>query len=278
MKTVDLHVHTNASDGSCSPEEVIDQAVDAGLSAVAITDHDNERSCAAAAVYGKEKGIEVVPGIEISTKYGVSVHILGFFCDFNSPAIAAGLDWIVKDREERNRKVCDMLRADGIPVYYEEMEQRFGAVLGRPHFAQILMELGYVSSIAEGFKQYVGKGCKYFVNRHFFTIEQSVEMIASSGGKPVLAHPFQYKKNDEELRELIELCIDHGLQGMECRYSGYTKEQSDYLEALAKEYRLCRTGGSDFHGTRKPHISLGRGTGDLCVPYEFLEELKTHER
>ena len=129
--------------------------------------------------------------------------------------------------------------------------------------------------VEESFARFVEKGQKYYMPRTIMPIDQAVEIIVNSGGVPVLAHPFQYKKNDEELRELIEHCMDHGLKGMECRYSGYGPEKVAYLEALAAEYGLVKTGGSDFHGDNKPHIQLGTGIeNELDVPYAWLEKLK----
>ena len=138
----------------------------------------------------------------------------------------------------------------------------------------MLYELGLAESVNDAFQRYVEKGQKYYLPRTIIPIEMAVETICRSGGVAVLAHPFQYKKNDAELRELIEHCMAHGLRGMECRYSGYDAQQTAYLEGLAEEYGLLKTGGSDFHGANKPTISLGVGKGELDVPYAWLERLK----
>ena len=137
------------------------------------------------------------------------------------------------------------------------------------------MALGLAESVSDAFTRYLGRGQRYFVPRKTLEIDSAVEAIAQSGGVPVLAHPFQYKKDDRELRELIEHCMDHGLVGMECRYSGYDAEQVRYLEKLAEEYGLLKSGGSDFHGDNKPHIGLGVGlNGELDVPYAWLEPIR----
>ena len=274
MKRIDLHVHTTASDGTASPKEAVKLAKEAGLSAIAITDHDTVSGYAEAAEAGKALGVEVVPGIEISTKYGRAVHILGYYIDPNSDKLAPVLEWVVRDRDERNRKMAELMAADGLPVSYEEMHRRFGAVIGRPHFAEVLVELGLAKDIRDAFDRYVEKGQKYYLPRNFLSIERSIEIIREAGGVPVLAHPFQYKLDDAGLRELIEHCMESGLQGMECRYSGYSVEQSKYLGRLAEEYGLIKTGGSDFHGDNKKHISIGAGTGGLEVPYKYLEKLR----
>ncbi len=275
MSKIDLHVHTTASDGTVSGRGVAGLAHDMGLAAIAVTDHDTVSGYAEAAAAGRELGIEVVPGIEISTKYGGPIHILGYYIDPQSEKLRPVLDWVVHDRDERNRKMAELMAADGLPVSYDEMHRRFGGVIGRPHFAEVLVELGMADNVQDAFDKYVEKGRKYYLPRNFLSIERSVEIIAEAGGVPVLAHPFQYKRDDAGLREIIEHCMDYGLGGIECRYSGYGADKVAYLEALADEYHLVKTGGSDFHGENKPHIALGRGiSGELDVPYEFLERLR----
>lgn len=274
MKRIDLHIHTTASDGTFTPAEAVREAARIGLAAVSIADHDTHEGCRLAAEEGKKLGVEVVPGIEISTKFNGPVHILGYYIDVDSPALAEVLDWVVSDRDERNRKMCDLMTADGIRVDYEEMKARFGEVIGRPHFARILIERGLATSMRDAFDRYVEKGQKYYCGRHFLTIERSILLIREAGGIPVLAHPFQYRLDDTGLRQLIEHCMESGLEGLECRYSGYGEEKTAYLESLAAEYGLVMTGGSDFHGENKSEIRIGDGLGDLCVPYSYLEALK----
>ena len=274
MKKIDLHVHTSASDGTLSGADVAKLAHSQGLSAIAITDHDTASGYYEAAAAGEELGLEVVPGIEISTKYGRAVHILGYYIDPKAPSLEHVLNWIINDRDTRNRKMAELMAADGIPVSYEMMHERYGEVIGRPHFASLLVEFGLANSIQDAFDRYVEKGQKYYQPRTILPIERAVEIVIEAGGIPVLAHPFQYRMDDALLRELIEYCMGFGLRGMECRYSGYNEEMVAYLEALAEEYGLVKTGGSDFHGSNKPHISLGSGMGELNVPYGFLEKLK----
>ncbi|MCR5575468.1 MAG: PHP domain-containing protein [Oscillospiraceae bacterium] len=275
MREIDLHVHTTASDGTAHPEEVVRLAKECGLRAIAITDHDTISGYAGAFSAGEDLGVEVVPGIEVSTKYGVSVHVLGYYLENLVPL----LEDVVYDRDRRNAKVAALMAADGLPVSYKKMKERFGAVIGRPHFGELLIEFGLAKDMNDAFERFVGKGKKYYVPRTTISIEDSVDAIVASGGVPVLAHPFQYNKSDTELRELIELCMDHGLRGIECRYSGYGPEQVAYLEKLAEEYRLVKTGGSDYHGSHKAHIALGSGIdGNLEVPYEWLERLKAEAK
>lgn len=278
MSCIDLHVHTTASDGTYTPAEVVELAHKTGLAAIAITDHDTVSGYAEAARRGAELGVEIVPGIEISTKYGSSIHMLGYYIDMQSEGLHHILDWIVEDRDARARKMAELMAADGLPVSFDIMKERYGEVIGRPHFANMLVELGLARDVQDAFDRYVEKGQRYYVGRTILPIERAIGLIIKAGGVPVLAHPFQYKRDDAGLRELIEYCMQHGLRGMECYYTGYTPEQSAYLASLADEYGLIKTGGSDFHGENKKHILLGRGLGKLEVPYSLLEGLRAeHE-
>ena len=273
MNKIDLHTHSAVSDGTYAPRELVRLARDSGLTAIALTDHDSADGCREALEAGRDFGIEVIPGIEFSTKYRASVHILSYFIDPDSALLRSIADWIVQDRDKANEKVIKLMEADGIFVRYDEMKERFGAQVGRPHFGQILVERGIAESVGDAFTHFFNRGMKYFMPRTIFPIEDAVDAAAKSG-VAVLAHPFEYKLDDSGLRELIEYCMNYGLRGMECRYSGYTEEQAAYLEKLADEYGLLKTGGSDFHGFSKPDIQLGTGRGDLDVPCEWLEKLK----
>jgi hypothetical protein len=276
VSEIDLHLHSTASDGTCTPTELVELAAAQGMKAIAITDHDTVSGYPELHEAGERLGIETVPGIEISTKYGVAVHILGYYIDPHSPDLEPVLNWMVHDRDLRNEKMCALMAADGLPVSYSDMQQRFGEVIGRPHFAELLVEFGLADSVKDAFARYVDKGQKYYVGRTILPIEDAVGSIVKAGGIAVLAHPFQYKLEDDKLRELIKYCISLGLKGMECRYSGYGEDKVRYLEALADEYGLVKTGGSDFHGSNKPQISLGRGIeNNLNVPYQWLSTLKT---
>lgn len=278
MENIDLHIHTVVSDGTLTPGEVVRRAVELGLSGIAITDHDAVAGCDEAMKLGQELGIEVVPGIEVSTKFKRAVHILGYYIRTDSPALNEVLGWIVTDRDSRAEKMAALMAADGLDVSIEDMHRRYGDLIGRPHFARRLMELGIVESINDAFDRYVGKDRKYYVGRSFLPVEWAAEIITEAGGIPVLAHPYQSAKTEEELIELIEHCKNCGIQGMECRYSGYSAEQEAHLEELAERYGLLKTGGSDFHGSNKPAIRIGSGTGRLNVPKSFLDVLKSRHQ
>ena len=274
MKRIDLHIHTTASDGTLSPADAVQTASELGLAAVSITDHDTLSGYDEAKRAGEQYGIEVIPGIELSTRFSGPVHILGYFIDTKNDELQKVLDGIVSDRDERNRKICDRMRSDGLNVTYDEMQQRFGNVIGRPHFAQILIEQHLVSSVDEAFENYIGKGKKYWFPRSTLSLEDCIKTIGIAGGISVLAHPFEYDYSSKTLAGLIEHCVDLGLKGIECRHSSHTPGQMAYLQYLADEYGLLKTGGSDFHGSIKPDISIGTGKGLVSVPYSWLQELK----
>ena len=161
MSRIDLHIHSTASDGTCTPAEIAALAARQGLAAIALTDHDTVLGYPELQEAAASLGLETVPGIEISTKYGGAVHILGYYMDPHSPALEPVLNWVVRDRDERNEKMCALMAADGLPVSYAEMKRRFGEVIGRPHFADILVELGLASSVRDAFDRYVEKGQRY---------------------------------------------------------------------------------------------------------------------
>ena len=273
-QAIDLHIHTTASDGSMTPEEVVKSAVDTGLSAIAITDHDTIDGFIQAKDIARTYSLELVPGIEISTKYHTNIHILGYYVNHLESQLRYELNSIIEERDIRNRSICKLMCNDGIPADYEIMKLRFGPVIGRPHFARILIEAGHAGNVQEAFSKYLDKGQRYFLPRNLMRIERAVDVIRCSGGIPVLAHPLQYQLDDDLLQKLVRHCMDFGLQGIECMYSGYLPEQTEYLKALAHRYGLLMTGGSDFHGTAKPWIQLGRGCGSLFVPYSMLDQLK----
>ena len=269
---VDLHVHTNASDGSNPPEEVIRLAAEVGLQAVAITDHDNTNALSRCMAAGEQYHIEVIPSIELSADYhGIEVHILGYFIDPAAESLGDLLEIALINREERNQKICARLREEGIAVTMEELRARHpGTVLGRPHIGLLMMEKGYVESVRQSFREYMGKGAKCYIPKVNMPMERAISRILAAGGAAVLAHPFQYELPEQELRELIELVKGLGCVGMECVYARYDAEQRAYLSALAAEYDLIVTAGSDYHGTPKPDILLGDIRGD----YEQVLQLK----
>jgi len=167
------------------------------------------------------------------------------------------------------------MQDDGIDISREQLEADYPhAALGRPHFARRMVELGYADSVKDAFMRYLNPGQKYYIRRQFVPLEKAVEVVRGAGGIAVLAHPFQYRFEEEERQELFAHCRQIGIEGIECYYSGYTAEQIGYLLQTAEKYGFHPTGGSDFHGENKPHIKIGTGTGDLRVPYTVVEGLR----
>ena len=276
MDRIDLHIHTAASDGTDAPAAVVELAASLGLAAIAVTDHDTVSGVAEAAAAGERLGVEVVPGIEISSDYrDNNVHVLGYFIDVDSPALRPVLDWVTVERRDRNERLCALLAQAGFDIDIERLRAAYpDAVLGRPHIAEFLMRRGYVSSVAEGFDKYLDVGRPFYMPKRLIPMEKAVETVAAAGGVPVLAHPLQYKYPLGEVEEMIDYAVSLGVRALECYYSEHTPEEQEWLLSQAERYGLGVSGGSDYHGTRKTHISLGTGMGGMAVPYSVLENLK----
>ena len=272
---VDLHAHSTASDGTYTPTELVQLAADLGLRAVAITDHDTVAGVPEALEAGRRLGIEVVPGIEISSDYlDTGAHILGYFVDPDSPALQEVIDWFIEERVTRNQAIVDKLAADGYPISIPELEEKFpNTMLGRPHIGQLLMEKGYISSVSEAFDRWLDDGKPYFVERRHLPAEDSIRLINKSGGVAVIAHPLEYGYDRSGIEQLIRTGRELGAVGVECHYSGYTAEEETMLEGFAKAHGMVITGGSDFHGDRKKY-QLGTGTGEMKVYYQSVVDLK----
>ena len=280
MREIDLHVHTNISDGSESPENTVKYAKELGLKAIAVTDHDNVGGIAAARSAGEKCGLEVVGGLELGCGwYGREVHMLAYDFDPDNKWLRATLGWIITDRHERNEKIAKLISDDGIKIDLAELEERHkGSSIGRPHFALCLVEAGVAADVQDAFKRFLDPGCRYYIRRNFLSVEEAAETIRGAGGKPVIAHPGQYRLTEEGMTELMQRAEKAGVAGLECHYSGYSPQQVAEYVAYAEKYGLCVTAGSDWHGKHKPHIQLGSGvSGELCAPYELLRKLREHD-
>ena len=271
MKTgqIDLHVHSSASDGTLSPSELVLEAKKQGLLAFALTDHDTIDGIAEARTAAKEAGIELIPGVELSTEYKEKeIHMVGLFLDETNPRLLEHLTRFRDNRKNRNLKMYELLQQEGFDITKEALQEMFpDAVLTRAHVARFLLDKGYIKSISEAFEKYIGDGCRCNVPREKISPQEAIELIHHAGGKAILAHPILYHMSDQRLRELITDCVSCGLEGIEALYSTYQPGDERYIRRLADEYNLKLSGGSDFHGSNKPQIHLGSGMGDLAVPY-----------
>lgn len=277
MNTIDLHVHSNCSDGTLSPTELVQLAKQTGLTAFALTDHDNTNGLAEALLAADHLSLEVIPGIEFSTRFmDRDIHIVGLEPDWQSQDFQEQLQLYRQGRNQRNQKVIQKMRSDGIDISYKKMHALYGkdTILTRAHFARYLTEHGHATTISDAFQLYLNEGGRYFVPREKITPFEVTKLIRAYHGIPILAHPFQYHFSDQELRELLRQLCQCGLIGIEVYYSTHTKEQTEYLQKLAREFDLLPSGGSDFHGLNKPDISLGIGKGTLSIPYELLNQLR----
>ncbi|OQW62651.1 MAG: hypothetical protein A4S17_01285 [Proteobacteria bacterium HN_bin10] len=273
---IDLHLHTTHSDGSLPPAEVVALAKQASVVALAITDHDILSGIAEAAEAGRAVGIEVIPGVEISSRYGDSeLHMLGYYLDVSDRTLADRLAQLRAGRRDRNPRIIERLRALDMEITYEEVAALAGTEsVGRPHIARVLMQKGYVQSAKEAFDRYLAEGRPAHVARELPEPAEAIRWIREAGGVPVLAHPLWTKLNEQGLLTLCQTLKNEGLGGIEVHYSTHKKSQtSEYLN-IAKRLDLLVTGGSDFHGVTKPDIEVGVGRGGLKVSPKLLEPLQ----
>ena len=267
MKTADLHLHTFYSDGSDSPERVVELAHAAGLSSMAITDHDNTEAFAIAQPVAQRLGIELLTGIEMSASTeGAEVHMLGHLIDRNNGPLKEHLRIQQARRVERVKEMVAKLRTVGVTIEAEEVlalaEQ---GTVGRPHVAKILMKHGYIKEVPEAFQKYIGTKNPGFVPGSPMAPGTVIQLIRRAGGVPVLAHPI-FLENDA----LIEQFVADGLVGLEVYHSSHNQEQILHYERLADRLKLLKTGGSDYHGIPKEGLPVGA----VKVPYELVEKLK----
>lgn len=276
---IDLHVHSTASDGTYVPAEVAELAKKIGLSAIALTDHDTIDGLEEFQETGKTLGIETIPGIEFAAlwpKYHrPEIHIVGLGFDPIHPALLERMTEIRESRDIRNQKMCEKLSSIGLHITLDEVAANAGGeIITRAHFANVLLQKGYIAKKEDAFSRYISTGLPGYVEREFLSPELCIRTIKEAGGAAILAHPTLYGLNLEQLEELCKELIPYGLDGIECQYSTYSPAETKAITALAEKMHLLPSGGSDFHGKNKPNIHLGSGKSNLAIPYAFWEELK----
>lgn len=276
MNTVDLHTHSACSDGTFTPKELIGYGKKKGLKAIALTDHDTLEGIQEAVYYGEKYEIEVVPGIEISTEYeNIELHIVGLFINDGNSEFVSVLENLRKSRENRNIEMVEKLNQIGVNIKYSDvLKHTEGAIATRAHIAREIIAQGYAASSNEVFDKYIGRDKPAYVKRKVLPWQNTIHLILSSGGLPVLAHPLLYKISAGRLEMIVSDLASHGLVGIEAYYPTHSHSEIKYIKNLAQKNKLELSGGSDFHGANKPKLDLGSGYGNLEVPYEILDNLK----
>ncbi len=275
---IDLHTHSTASDGSLRPAELVQQAHDAGLNALALTDHDTVTGLKEALQAGEAAGLEVIPGCELSVvSPAAKMHILGLWLPVNPTGLLDSLDALVRHRHERNIIIVEKLQQLGLDITYDEVRERAGeGSVGRPHIAGILFDKGYVTSVQESFTRFLGPRGKAYVPKKVLTAAEAVTLLKNEGATVMMAHPFLNGLNlDQVATECIRL-REYGMDGFEAYYSEHSPSQQQALLNLAGRLEMQVSGGSDFHGTPKPNIRLGVGKGGLNIPDSVLDVLKEY--
>lgn len=273
---VDLHSHSIFSDGTSTPEELVNLAVQGGLTALALTDHDTTDGLPRFMAAGADSSLQTIPGIELSAEFGeVTFHMLGYFFDPANAELQTALKWVREGRTGRNVQILEKLNRLGYNLTHEDVLKHAGDdLIGRPHFAAALIEKGHFKSKDKIFQQLLGKGKAAYVDRLRLTPEACVEVIRKAGGVPVIAHPGQMKLTARSLRRLVKQLKEHGLGGIEVWHPIHKPHQMASYLRICEDFDLVAAGGSDFHGTLTPDLTLGRGFGDLCIPDMALEALR----
>ncbi len=281
---IDLHSHTNESDGTYTPGELVGIAMERGVEALAISDHDTFSGFDQAQPMARSRGLDLVCGIELSTRIPGTkvrtVHLLGYF--LHQPPTAEFRQWLnelIEGRRDRNQRLIASLRERGVDIELREVETLGRTLTGRPHFARVLIQKGYVSSFDEAFRRYLGELAPSYVERFAPYVADAIQRVIEAGGLPVLAHPIRLGFRDHGAEEeFIRGLRDSGLRGIEVFHSDHRPEDMERYAGIARKYDLAVSGGSDFHGEVKPQISLGTGhNGNLNIPKSVLEGLRAFQ-
>jgi predicted metal-dependent phosphoesterase TrpH len=270
MPGIDLHTHTNRSDGTFEPDELARRAAELGLQVVAVTDHDTTAGLEIAAAAGAAAGVEVVPGVEFSAEHlGSSVHVLCYWMDVGNEEFQGELSRLRDDRFRRGERMVEKLQELGFEISFERVREiAQGGNIVRPHVAQAMVEAGIVGSESEAFERWIADGRPAHVPKHALDPLDAVRLIRDAGGLCVLAHPGMWGDQTSVPDELIEAMAEAGMAGLEVDHTDHGPEQRDRYRQMARSLELVPTGGSDCHGTRYDPIRLGTS---LCDPDSFAE-------
>lgn len=275
---IDLHTHSTASDGSLTPTELVEHAALLGIEAIALTDHDTLDGVCDAAVAAEAAGIELIPGVELSLDWDRGgMHMLVLWLEPGSGPLQDRLAEIQHARNNRNALIVERLNELGLHITLEEVETEAGTgSVGRPHFAAVMVRKGYVTDIKEAFDEYLANGRPGYMSRRRLSPEEAIDLARRSGGVPVLAHPHTMGlDNQAESEAMMRRLSDAGLVGIECHYGSYTADERAGYVRMAGRFGLLPSGGSDFHGTYKTGVLLGKGSVGIGVPSEILEPLRS---
>ena len=280
---IDLHSHTNESDGTSTPVELVVAAVDAGVEALGITDHDTFAGYELALPVAQGHGLDLICGIELSTRAAFAkgqktVHVLAYFLNGGpSAAFRAWVNALLASRRDRNIRLIRSLNEHGIQITLAEVEALGRTLTGRPHFARVLMKKGYVGSTDEAFRKYLAESAPSYVERDSPEIADAIREVAQGGGVSVLAHPIRLGiRRHEDEEQFIAGLRDKGLRGIEVWHSDHSPADMERYLGISERLGLLRTGGSDFHGGNKPGIELGTGRdGNINIPREVLDQLRS---
>lgn len=272
---IDLHLHSNCSDGDRTPGDLAREVAEAGLYAAVLTDHDTVDGVPAFRTAAETAGVRALSGVEISAEWNPgTMHMLGYGIEPECAELQDALDRMRRGRLDRNDEIINRLRERGMELTREEVESHAeGDVIGRPHIARAMIRKGYVQTKEQAFSRWLAKGRPGYVPRFRLTSRESVELIRRAGGLPVLAHPATLEIGRKKLKELVEEMKGWGLAGIEAYYSEHSaKKTAEYLR-LARSLDLLTTGGSDFHGSLNPAVRIGAGFGELDVPDACFDAL-----
>lgn len=265
---IDLHTHTTASDGQDTPAELVNFAVQQGVSVLGVTDHDTVDAIPDLQTHASDAGITLVPGVELSTTVDFAeIHVLGYFVDINDPEFTGALDALSQNRVNRIIQIIEKVKKFGYNIDGDAIiaQAGFGSI-GRPHVARALMDIGAVKDVGEAFDRFLKAGRPAYVPRDPFTPEDAVRLLTSNKAVPVLAHPFSTR----DIEGTVKRLVPEGLKGLETYYAEYSPEQHEHIRAIADTWELIPTGGSDYHGAG---FREGRVLGSAPVPQEVAERL-----
>ncbi len=272
---IDLHIHTNFSDGDNSPQEIVQMALHKNLAAIAITDHDTVEGIGPAEREAQGTKLEIIPGVELSVNWkGRATHLLGYYFNRDNKQLQDGLLWIQQGRIERNERIVERLIELGCSVSMEEVGEIAGSgLVGRPHFARLLIKKGVVRDMEQAFGHYLGAGAKAYIPRRSMDLAEAVALLHHAGGAAVVAHPFTLGYNDDEFAEEVVEMAAVGLDGLEVFYPKHSRSFTRKLRLRADELHFVMTGGSDYHGNIRSNATLAGGK-NVFVSASLLDGLR----